>query len=121
MSVDTGEILRLLGPRAGTDLIWDICLYCIFLFMTIFMFLQPPNTIGTTLISGGVIAMTIIDKLQIFAPKDLATFLFHTGMFALPALMTGMTRAPKSRPWSVFAFIVGGLYLFGFWFVVQRG
>src|SRR5690349_5737508 len=138
-SGDLGQqIMRYIGPRRDAP-IWDILfVYPIFFFGLITLFMQGDKEITTTLIMATVLLLTVLSKLAplgvfnsfanaaggdplIFAyPKGLLIFILHCGIFALPIIVAGMTRAKKSRGPAILTGILGGIYLFAFWFVMQR-
>ncbi|MFN8375980.1 MAG: hypothetical protein U0694_24295 [Anaerolineae bacterium] len=138
-SNDLGQqILRYIGPRRGGE-IWDIVfVYPIFFFGMITLFMQGDKEMLTTLIMATVLLLTVLSKLAplgifntlggsgggdplIFSyPKGLLVFIIHCGMFALPIIVAGMTKAKKSRGPAIITGVLGGVYLFAFWFVMQR-
>jgi hypothetical protein len=132
------QILRYIGPRRGGE-IWDfLFVYPIFFFGLITLFMQGDKEITTTLIMATVLLLTVLSKLAplgifdtigdaagndplIFSyPKGFLIFIIHCGMFALPIIVAGMTRAKKSRGPAIITGVLGGVYLFAFWFVMQR-
>ncbi len=138
-SNDLGQqILRYIGPRRGGE-IWDIAfVYPIFFFAMITLFMQGDKELFTTLIMATVLLLTVLSKLAplgIFNtlggptggdpliwsyPKGLIVFIIHCGIFALPIIVAGMTKAKKSRGPAILTGVLGGVYLFAFWFVMQR-
>jgi hypothetical protein len=114
------EILRLLGPTAGQGLIYNIFIYLIFFFTLVTMLLQGDKAMLTVLLCAAALLMAIIDKLDIFPPKEFGSMALHAGMFIFPALVAGMTKDKKSRPPAVLASILGAVYFFLFWFFLQR-
>ncbi|MAS36208.1 MAG: hypothetical protein CL610_19540 [Anaerolineaceae bacterium] len=118
--IDFQEIIRLLGPNAGNGLIWNIFIYLIFILTFITMLLQGDKALMTTIISASGLLLCVIDKLVIFDPREFGTLVIHAGMFLFPALVAGMTRDTKSRPPAIFASIIGAVYFFLFWLLLQR-
>jgi hypothetical protein len=138
-SNDLGQqIMRYIGPRRDGPF-WDILLvYPIFFFGLITLFMQGDKEITTTLIMAFVLLLTVLSKLAplgifdtlgdaaggdplIFSyPKGFLIFIIHCGLFALPIIVAGMTRAKKSRGPAILTGILGGVYLFAFWFIMQR-
>jgi hypothetical protein len=132
------QILRYIGPRRDMP-IWDILfIYPIFFIGLITLFMQGDKEITTTLIMATVLLLTVLSKLAplgvfetfgdaaggdplIFAyPKGFLLFIIHCGMFALPMIVAGMTRAKKSRGPAILTGILAGVYMFAFWFIMQR-
>jgi type IV secretory pathway VirB2 component (pilin) len=137
-SSDLGQtILRYLGPRREGPF-WDILfIYPIFFFALVTLFMQGDKEMLTTIIMAVVLLLTVLSKLaplgifdQIAGPrgdvliwdypKGLIVFIIHCGIFALPIIVAGMTRSKKSRGPAIITGVLGGIYLFAFWFVMQR-
>jgi hypothetical protein len=112
------EILRLLGPSSDR-LFFDILLYVSFFFSLIMMFTQGDKALLTTIISAATMLLIVLAKLRVFVPLEFGTFVVNAGIFLLPILVAGMTRAPKSRPPAVLAGIAGAIHFFLFWFLFQ--
>ncbi|MBZ0300286.1 MAG: hypothetical protein K8J31_11110 [Anaerolineae bacterium] len=119
-AINFQEIIRLLGPNAGNGLIWNIFIYIIFFLTLITLLLQGDKALLTTIIAASSLLLCVIDKLVIFQPREFGTMIIHCGMFLFPALIAGMTKDPKSRPPAIFAAIIGAVYFFLFWFLLQR-
>ncbi len=138
-SNDLGQqILRYIGPRPREGY-WDIFfIYPLFFFALVTLFMQGDKEIVTTMIMATVLLLIVLSKLAplgvfntlgrsvggdplIFDyPQGLLLFIIHCGIFALPIIVAGMTRAKKSRGPAILTGVLGGIYLFAFWFVMQR-
>jgi hypothetical protein len=136
-SQDLGQqILAYLGPRRG-QWWWDVFfIYPIFFFALVTLFMQGDKELTTTLIMATVLLLTVVSKLAplrvlenlvedgdpfVFGyPNGLIIFVIHCGIFVFPLIVAGMTRAKKSRMPAIITGVLGGVYLFGFWFFVQR-
>ncbi len=118
------EILSRLGPRSGINLLWDILLYAIFFLSMITSALIPDKQLLSTLTIVTVMIMAVVAKVNIFAPDDFGTLVLNSGMFVLPMIVAGMVRSkhgpPKAMAPAAFTGILGGVYFFLFWAVVQR-
>lgn len=114
------KILAQLGPGSPPGLIWNIMLYIIFLLAVITMFMQSDKQSSTTMMMGGVGAMAVIAKLNIFEATNLGSLVINVGMFVLPLIVAGITKAKKSAGPAIFTGILAGLYFFGYWLLVQR-
>jgi hypothetical protein len=124
MDIQLSDIPRLLGPGSGTDLIFSIALYIIFFLSLITMFMQSDKQLITTLIMASTLLLIILAKLTLaanapFERREFGTYVIHAGIFIFPALVAGMTKAPKSRGPAVIAAVLGAVYMFGFWFLYQ--
>ncbi|MBL8156199.1 MAG: hypothetical protein JNM70_18615 [Anaerolineae bacterium] len=115
------DILARLGPRGGTELLYDILLYAIFLLNVIGMFMQSDKQLVPTLMLGGAAALAVVAKLNIFNPLAFGSLAVNAGIFVLPLLTAGITKAKKSLGLVILAGILGGVYFFFFWLVSQRG
>jgi hypothetical protein len=125
--INPQEILFLLGINAPPGPIWNIMMYIIFFLALITMLMQSDKTLLPTLCMAAVLAAVVIDKLRVmenapplYGQPGLWTFLLHCVMFAVPLIVAGMTKAPKSRGPAILCGIIGGIYLFGYWVFVQN-
>ena len=118
--ISLSEIGFLLGPTSGQGLIFNIFIYLIFFFTLVTMLLQGDKAMLTVLLCAGALLMGLVDKLNIFAPKEFGSMALHAGMFIFPALVAGMTKDAKSRGPAILASILGAVYFFLFWFLLQR-
>jgi hypothetical protein len=118
--IDLNDIIFLLGPNSGQGLVFNIFIYLIFFFTLVTMLLQGDKALLTVILCVGGLLMCLVDKLDIFEPKEFGAMILHAGMFIFPALVAGMTKDPKSRAPAVFASILGAVYFFVFWLILQR-
>ncbi|MBL8165433.1 MAG: hypothetical protein JNJ61_25845 [Anaerolineae bacterium] len=120
MSLSPQEILAALGPRSGTALIYDIFLYIIFILAVVAMFMQSDKQTVPTILMGLVAALAVIAKLDILPPKDFGSLVINAGMFVIPLIVTGITKAKKSQPLTIIGGVLAGIYFFMFWVISQR-
>ena len=114
------DILAKLGPRPGMGLVWDIFLYLVFFLAVIIMFMQSDKQLVPTLMAGGVAAMAVIAKLDVLDPREFGSLVINVGMFVLPMIIAGITKAKKSQAPAVICSGFAGIYFFLFWFISQR-
>jgi hypothetical protein len=114
------DILSKLGPRSGTNLIYDIFLYVLFFLNLIIMFMQSDKQMVPTVFAGLAAALAVVAKLDVIPPKEFGSLVVNAGVFVLPLIIAGITRAKKSVPLSVISGILAGVYFFAFWFFNQR-
>ncbi len=138
MDINPQEIMALLGPGTGGDIIWSIFLYLIFFFALLALFFMPDKNMIPTLLIATVLLFTIIAKLSIAAtntnqtpilrPGEFGMFVVNAGMFAFPFIAIGMTRvtgvrkrgANRASAPSLMAGLLSGVYFFAFWFFYQQ-
>ena len=114
------QILAQLAPRSGVNLIYDIILYIIFVLDLILMFGQSDKQTITTIMAGGAAALAVIAKLDVFAPREFGSLIVNSGMFILPLLVVGISKAKKVQPLGVISGVLSAIYFFAFWFFSQR-
>jgi hypothetical protein len=114
------EILSKLGPRSGTNLLYDILLYILFFMNVIIMFMQSDKQLVPTIFAGLAAALAVVAKLDVLAPKAFGSLVVNAGIFVLPLIVAGITRAKKSVPLAVIDGLLAGVYFFAFWFFNQR-
>ncbi len=124
MNIELSDIPRLLGPGSGTDVIFSITLYIIFFLSLITMLMQSDKQLSATLIMASTLLLIILAKLTLaadapFTRREFGSYVIHAGIFIFPALVAGMTKAPKSRGPAIIAAVLGAIYMFGFWFLYQ--
>ena len=115
------QVLSHLAPRGGVNLIYDIILYIVFVLDLILMFGQSDKQTITTIMAGGAAALAVIAKLDVFRPREFGSLIVNAGMFILPLLVVGISRAKKVNPIGVISAVFSALYFFAFWFFAQRG
>ena len=133
MNINPHDILVLLEPGSGQVLLWSIFLYVIFFFALITLFTMPDKNMVPTLLIAAVLLFAIVGKLSVSAPNvpgsrpimnstDFGMFAINIGMFVLPLIAVGMTRARKNRSIgpAIITALAGGLYFFIFWLVAQH-
>ncbi len=114
--------MRYLQPNTA----WDWLLYIILVLALITLLLQgKKGSLTMTVMLSAVVLCCIIDKVnlvnqQLYPSTSFAAYVIHIVMFVSPTVVAGMTRAPKSRGWAIMDAILAGVYMFGFWFAVQR-
>lgn len=114
------QVLAHLAPRSGVNLLYDILLYIIFVLDLILMFGQSDKQTITTIMAGGAAALAVIAKLDVFAPKAFGSLIVNAGMFILPLLVFGMSRAKKVKPVGIISGVLSAIYFFAFWLISQR-
>jgi hypothetical protein len=138
MNINPQDILALLGPGTGANVIWSIFLYLIFFFALVALFTMPNKNMIPTLLIAAVLVFSIVAKLSIGAinarqtpilrPGEFGMFVINAGMFALPFIAVGMTRVTGVRKRgsnraaapAMLTGLLGGLYFFIFWFFYQQ-
>ena len=114
------QVLSHLGPRGGINLFYDILLYLIFILDLVFMFGQSDKQTITTIMAGGAAALAVVAKLDVFTPKSFGSLIVNAGMFILPLLVVGISKAKKVQPLGVISAVLSALYFFAFWLISQR-
>ncbi len=114
------QVLSQLAPRSGVNLIYDIVLYVVFVLDLILMFGQSDKQTITTVMAGGAAALAVIAKLDVFTPKTFGSLIVNAGMFVLPLLVVGISKAKKVQPVGVISAVFSAIYFFAFWFFSQR-
>ena len=120
INLNPQDIINRLMPRSGLGLIYDLLLYAIFILMLIVMFMQSDKQLVPTMISGLVGALAVIAKLNVFDPLAFGALVVNAGIFVLPIIVAGITKAKNSQPLAIIAGVLGGVYFFMFWFISQR-
>jgi len=114
------QVLSHLLPRDGVGLIYDIFLYIIFVMDLILMFGQSDKQTLTTIMAGGAAALAVVAKLEVFTPKSFGSLIVNAGMFVLPLLVVGISKAKKVQPLGVISGVLSAIYFFMFWLISQR-
>jgi hypothetical protein len=128
MDVNFQDILQALGPGTGQDIIWSIFLYLIFFFALITMFLIPDKNMVPTLLIGAVLLCTMVAKVSlgidppILERKEFGMMVINVIMLIFPIIAVGMARAKKNKMAApaIITAVLGGVYFFTFWVIVQR-
>jgi len=140
-SIELSDIGRLLSPRQGTYLLFDILLYLIFFFGMVNTLLIPDKQLFQSLINISVIGCAILSKLLVggilysnideygnfftFPPCDFPVLIINVWMFVAPMLVAGLLRAVKGKRTkalevSILMLLLGGAYFFLFWATQQQ-
>ena len=140
-SIELSDIGRLLSPRQGTYLLFDILLYLIFFFGMVNTLLIPDKQLFQSLINISVIGCAILSKLLVggilysnideygnfftFPPCDFPVLIINVWMFVAPMLVAGLLRAVKGKRTkalevSILMGLLGGAYFFLFWATQQQ-
>ncbi|MBL8132054.1 MAG: hypothetical protein JNL42_09360 [Anaerolineae bacterium] len=128
MEIDFQEILRIIGPGTGRDIIWSIFLYIIFFFGLITLLSIPDKNMIPTLLMAGVLLFATLAKLSlgtkppILERKEFGMMVINVGMFVFPLIAAGLTRARKNRTGApaILTAVLAGTYFFLFWLIEQR-
>jgi hypothetical protein len=139
MDINFKDIVALLGPGTGQNIIWSIMLYIIFFLALITLFRTPDKNMIPTLLIGTVLLFTIVAKLSISSgnvpgskpiiPKTaFGMYAINVAIAVLPLIAVGMTRTTsrvsrRSNPAAATAIItslIGMVYFFGYWLAVQQ-
>lgn len=139
MDINFRDILALLGPGTGQNIIWSVFLYILFFLALITLFKTPDKNMVPTLLMGTVLLFIIVAKLSISANsvrggrpiignKDFGMYAINIAIGVLPLIAVGMTRTtsrvnrrsnPAAAP-AILTAVIGIVYFFGFWLVVQQ-
>lgn len=133
MGIDGRAIGALLGFGQGTDIIWNIFLYLIFILSVFTLFRMPDKNMVPTLLVAGVLACVVIGKLSINAKyigedpvlsrREFGMFVINAIMIVFPFIAAGMVRAKKKGvvigP-AIFTGIIAIVYFFMFGIIEQR-
>jgi hypothetical protein len=119
-SINLQQILSKLLPRPGTALIYDIFLYVIFFLALIIMFMQSDKQMTPTMLMAAVAGLSVIAKLDVFPPKNFAMLVINAGIFVVPFIVAGITKAKKTTGPAILCGLLGGAYFFLFWLISQR-
>lgn len=128
MEIDFQEILRIIGPGSGRDIIWSVFLYVIFFFALFTLFTIPDKNMVPTLLMASVLLFAIVAKLSLstrpplLARKEFGMMVINVGMFIFPLISAGLVRARKNRTGApaIITALIAGTYFFIFWLLEQR-
>ena len=114
--------------------LWDFALYGLFLLNIILLITVPSESSFGTMLGILVLISIVIDKTYAFGylmkspyPKAchakifIGTYLIRAVMFVAPLTIAGSTDSGKARGMGIIAGLAGGAYMFGRWFMDQRG
>ncbi len=139
MDLNFKDVIALLGPGTGQNLVWSIFLYLIFFFGLFTLLRTPDKNMIPTLLMATTLLFAIVAKLSVSANlvrggrpiihnKDFGMYAINVAMAVFPLIAVGMTRvtsrvARRSNPAAATAIItslIGMVYFFAFWLVVQQ-
>lgn len=120
MDVSFNEILAQLSLGSDPGPIFNIQLYILFFLNLVAFFMQSEKQLAATLFCGGALALIVISKLNLIDPESIFALLINVGIFIIPIFVTGMSKAKGSKPITGLAGLLGGVYFFSFWFILQR-
>ncbi len=128
------QILQLFAPGSGQQIIWSIFLYLAFFFALITLFLIPDKNMLSTVTMAAVLIFIIVAKVSIMRPGTVfptsdrfsfGVFAMNIGIGVLPIIVAGMIRSgkrkSKAQAPAIFTGIIGLVYWFLYWLIVQRG
>ncbi|MEL6268748.1 MAG: hypothetical protein AAFV33_12000 [Chloroflexota bacterium] len=115
-----GEIMAQLSLNSDPGLLWNLLIYTCFFLNLIAFFMQDDKDLMSTLTIGGTLALLMIAKLNIVEPKALLSLIMNVCIFVFPIIVTGMSKAKKSKPLTAIAGFFGAVYFFGYWAFFQR-
>jgi hypothetical protein len=128
--VNFQDILKLLLPGSGQDVIWSFMLYIIFFLGLITLFTIPDKNMPSTLMMATVLLMAIVAKVSIASAdpilrkREFGMMAINVLMGVFPFIVAGMTRSGKQKfkgaPLAIIGGFIGFAYFFMFWFFVQR-
>lgn len=140
-SIELSDIGRLLGPRQGVYLLFDILLYLLFFLGMVNTLLIPDKQLFQSLLNISVVGVAILSKLLVggvlyvpfddlgnaytFPPCDFPVLIMNVWMFIAPLLVAGLLRAVKGKRTkalevSILMGLLGGAYFFLFWATQQQ-
>ncbi|MFZ4827142.1 MAG: hypothetical protein ACOYLB_07285 [Phototrophicaceae bacterium] len=119
--LEIGDILSKLSIYSEPGLLPNILLYIAFFLNLIAFFMQSDKQLMATLALGLTLALIVIAKLVILDYDNLLYFVVNVGICLIPLVVTGMTKAKKSQPLTLFAALIGGAFAILFWLTLQRG
>ena len=119
--LEISDILSKLSLSSPPGLLPNILLYLCFFFNLIAFFMQSDKQLMATLSLGLTLALIMIAKLAILDYENLLYFVVNVGICLIPLIVTGMTKAKKSQPLTLFAALIGGAYAILFWLTLQSG
>lgn len=124
MNITFQEVLQNLLPTSGS-LLYDIFLYPIFFLSLIVLFMQSDKQLTPTLMMAATLLLVVLAKLTInanqpFRRADIGMLFVNIAIFVLPALVAALSKAKRSRPLAIFAFVLGAVYTALYWLTFQR-
>lgn len=114
------DLTGALALNSEPGLIFNILLYIMFFLNLAAFFMQDDKQMIATLAVGMTLALIVVAKLAIIEPTNLGMLVVNALIFVTPLIVTGMSKAKKSKPLTIFAGVLGGVYFFVYWFILQR-
>ena len=127
------QILQLFAPGTGQQIIWSFFLYLVFFLSLITLFLIPDKNMLPTLMMACVLLFCVVAKLSIMRPGTVfptsdrfsfGVFTMNVAIAVFPFIVAGMIRSGKQKSKAqapaIFAGLIGMVYWFLYWLVVQR-
>ncbi len=115
------EILAQLSIFSEPGPIFNILIYIMFFLNLIAFFGQDDKQLAATLLLGLTLVLLMISKLNIIDPTDIASVLINSGIMTIPLIVTGMSKAKKTKPLTLIAGLLGVPYFFLYWWILQGG
>ena len=114
------EIMAQLSLRSDPGMIYNVLLYLMLVLNLFAFFGQDNKQLIATLLVGLAMALIVIAKLSVIKPDHLGMLIVNSGIFVIPLIVTGMSKAKKTKPLTIIAGVMGGFYFFMYWFFLQR-
>lgn len=140
-TIQLSDIGRLLAPRQGTYLLFDILLYLLFFFGMVNTLLIPDKQLFQSLLNLSVVGVAVLSKLLVggilyspideygnaftFPPCEFPVLVMNVWMFVAPLLVAGLLRSVKGKRTKALEVSLamgafGGAYFFLFWATQQQ-
>jgi predicted membrane-bound dolichyl-phosphate-mannose-protein mannosyltransferase len=125
------DLLAALLPRTdGIFIVLDILLYLMFFLNLLAFFMQSDKQIMATMLMGAAMLANIVGKLSTYfagrdnpieylEPTHLAMLIVNCGIFVIPLIVAGMSKAKRPKPLTIISGVMGGFYFGMFWFFLQ--
>ncbi len=130
--IGLSDITAALLPRMDDPiiLVLDLLLYIMFFMNLVAFFMQDDRQLIATLLMGLAILAVLVGKLSTFyaggrspiefiEADELPMLIVNCVIFVTPIIVTGMSKAKKSKPITIISGLLGGAYFFMFWFFLQ--
>lgn len=119
----------LVGLRLSNDpmvMVIEILLYLAFFLNILGFFMQSDKQINATMLMGAVLLANVVAKLTttadpLFEPTSMIMLIVNSLIFIIPMFVSGMSKAKKSKPVTIFSTVVSAVYFFMYWFFLQSG
>jgi hypothetical protein len=134
MHISFGQIISALNPLQPPEAqVAGITVYIIAILTIVALLMQKEGSTRDTVLLTIVIMSCLIDKITATSNlrdqvnisgftrgSPFGSFMIRVAMFALPLVVAGGTKSPKSRPVLIGVGLLGGAYLFARWFFEIR-